>query len=460
MSHINSVLKKKGYIVKKNELTSSQIYKIKKQLKVRPFVNPQFAMQAKSFPVYLENTNKFYLPRYWGIKEFGEPMKDKLTLGEEIDVSFVKELRDYQKPIVNAMMVAAKEKGGGLICVGCGLGKTVISINILSQLKRKTLVIVHKEFLMNQWKDRINEFLDGARIGKIQGKTIDIHNKDIVIGMLQSISMKDYLPTVFESFGTVIFDECHHLGAEVFSKALPKVASKYMIGLSATPKRSDGLTKVFEWYIGDIVYSSDKNQSKKDDVNVRLIKYKNHSKDYGKEVLNYKGMVNIPRMITNICSFEERSIFIIKIIKELVLEDRKILLLSDRRAQLNYFKEYLDSNDICSSGFYVGGMKQKELKNSEEAQILLATYSMASEGFDVPSLNTLILASPKSSIEQSIGRILRQRPETRKKIPLVIDIVDNFSVFSRQGDKRRRYYKRNKYDISFETSNDDTETTH
>ena len=105
---------------------------------------------------------------------------------------------------------------------------------------------------MDQWKERIEFFLPDAK-GKIQGDVVKIDDKDIVIGMLQSISMKDYPDEVFNSFGFVIYDECHHLGAEVFSRSLIK-GCKYTLGLSATPKRADGLTKVFECFLGDTVF--------------------------------------------------------------------------------------------------------------------------------------------------------------------------------------------------------------
>ena len=109
---------------------------------------------------------------------------------------------------------------------------------------------------MTQWYDRIEEFLPDAKIGKIQQDTIDIDNKDIVLAMVQSVSVKDYPKEVFQQFGLAVFDECHHLGAEVFFKSMRKVASKYMLGLSATPKRKDGLQWVFESFIGPIVYQT------------------------------------------------------------------------------------------------------------------------------------------------------------------------------------------------------------
>ena len=135
---------------------------------------------------------------------------------------------------------------------------------------------------MTQWKDRILEFLPNAKIGKIQQNTIDIEDKDIVLSMVQSLSMKEYPEDTFKSFGLAIFDECHHLGAEVFHKSMTKVASKYMLGLSATPKEKDGLSKVFEWYIGPIVYL----QKNEDYAEVQLIDCNFNDTKYNKEELN------------------------------------------------------------------------------------------------------------------------------------------------------------------------------
>ena len=99
------------------------------------------------------------------------------------------------------------------------------------------MVVVHKEFLLNQWKERIREFLPNAKIGRLQSNIIHIEGYDIVIGMLQSISMIEYSEHIFDKFGLVIYDECHRLGAETFSKALLKTGCKYTLGLSATSKR-------------------------------------------------------------------------------------------------------------------------------------------------------------------------------------------------------------------------------
>ena len=130
-------------------------------------------------------------------------------------------------------------------------------------------------------------------------------------------------------------------------------------------------------------------------------------------------------------------------------EGRKILVLSDRRDHLKQIKELLDKQEKYTSGFYLGGMKAKDLEKTEGKDVILGTFTMASEGFDCRyPLNTIFLTSPKSNIEQAVGRILRQEASKRTHIPLIIDILDNFSLFSKQGVKREKFYKKNKYNIT------------
>ena len=132
--------------------------------------------------------------------------------------------------------------------------------------------------------------------------------------------------------------------------------------------------------------------------------------------------------------------------------------------QLKDIERYIIDCNIAASGssggygFYVGGMKQTDLAISAEKQIILATYQLASEGFNVPSLNTVIFASPISDIQQSIGRILREVPEKRKYTPLCIDILDDFSIFKRKGAARQKFYNSNKYKVSFYIDNEKIES--
>lgn len=112
------------------------------------------------------------------------------------------------------------------------------------------MIIVHKEFLAEQWRERIQQFCPGSTIGLVQGDTINIEC-DFVIAMLQSLSMREYSFKHFESIGVVFADEAHHVCAKVFSQALFKFCPRYCFALSATPDRKDGLTKVLHWFFGE-----------------------------------------------------------------------------------------------------------------------------------------------------------------------------------------------------------------
>ena len=440
------ILSRDGFKIKKKDIDLKIIKKIREDLTVKPFVYNDYnnTSNEKRFTLYLESPKKLYLPRFYGIDLLGDNYINKIDEGDDIDLKFNGSLRKEQLPITDLYTNSAKKNGGGIISLKCGGGKTVLALYIISLLKKKTIVVVHKDFLMTQWRERIEQFLPDAKIGKIQQNTVDIEGKDIVLAMVQSLSMKEYPDDTFNSFGFAVFDECHHLGAEGFSKAMPKVASKYMLGLSATPNRKDGLRKVFEWYIGPMVYiSKDKEDGY---VEVNILSYISDNLNYCKEEKTVRGDPCIPRMINNICDFEDRNLFIYNKIKEFYNMGRKILILTDRR---NHILNLLNKiqKELCNVGLYVGGMKPEELKESQNRDIILGTFSMASEGMDVPKLNTVILASPKSDVEQSVGRIFREKAENRKFHPLIIDIQDNFSLFQKQSDKRLKLYKKNKYDI-------------
>ena len=321
---------------------------------------------------------------------------------------------------------------------------TVMALNILAQLKKKTLIIVHKDFLLRQWKERIEQFLPGARVGKIQGTIIDIENKDIVIGMLQSLSMKDYPPTVFESFGFTIVDECHHLAAEVFSNALFKIVTKYMLGLSATMKRKDGLTRVFKMFIGKVVVK--KERPLQDNVTIKAIRYENNDEDFTKVLLNFKGQTHYALMIKKLCEYNRRSEFIIKILKDIVdLEDttQQIMVIGHNKSLLKYLHDSIEHHKIAPVGYYVGGMKEKDLKESEGMKIIIATYAMAEEALDIKTLSTLVMATPKVDVRQAVGRILRNQDGEK----VVIDIIDQHDIFLRHWNKRRIWYNKQKFKI-------------
>jgi len=448
-------LSNRGYgIPKKNN--DDLIEKIKKELTVSP-KNSFDYNTSKEYPIYLESDNKLYIPKCYGLEKFGVPKVNKVNKGDTCDrLVFNGKLRDIQLEPVNNFIRAAEDpsKQGGIISVPCGFGKTIMAIYIACYFKKKTMFVAHKDFLNQQFISTLKLFVPEATVGIIKQKKVDIRNKDIVIASLQSLALREYDQEIFNQFGLVIFDECHHVSSEVFSRALQKMNIPITLGLSATLNRKDGLRKVFEWYLGKSVY---KNKNKDSiDMIIQMHKYYETNSAYSEVKQMFNGKFNTPGMVNNICSYKPRTLYIIEIIKSILSKEpaRKILILSERRNQLKDFEELIVKDNIADVGYYVGGMSMKDLDLSSEKQIILATYQMSSEGLNIPTLNTVIFASPISDIQQSIGRILREKKEDRKYIPLCIDIWDEFSVFKNKGYKRLNYYKDNNYDIDYYIDNE------
>ena len=441
---LNTYLGNKGYTLLKSELSINHQIALKERLMVKPFVPGSPVQNQKTYPVYRESNNKIYIPRYFGEELFGPAKTIKITEGDNINLEFTGVLRDYQIPIAKTYLDHVKNGGGGLLEMYCGAGKTDTTIALVGYIKKKTLIIVHKEFLMTQWIERILKYYPTAKIGKIQGQIIDIDGKDIVIAMLQSLSMKDYPSTLFDSFGFTIIDEVHHISSEVFSCALFKLVTKYMLGLSATMNRKDGTTNVFKMFLGEVVY---KLERKKDDaVVVRGITYQSNDDEYNKLELDFRGQTASSKMLSKICTYNRRSEFIIKVLKDMIAENPKqqIMMIASYKNILAYMFEAINHHNICSVGYYVGGMKDTALKESESKQVVLATFSMASEGLDIKSLTTLFMITPMTNIEQSVGRILRQKHEFD---PVVVDIIDTHDNFQRQWLKRKNFFKKQNYKI-------------
>ena len=443
-------LGQKGYTIFKHNLEIKEQELIRKELTVSPYVPKNSLQKPISFPIYRESPKKFYVPRYYGIETYGEPEKILMSDGTDIDIKFNGKLRDFQNPIVNTYLKSAREKGGGLLEIHTGAGKTVMGLNIISQLKKKTLIVVHKEFLLRQWMERIEQFLPTAKVGIIQGEKIDIDDKDIVIGMLQSLSMKDYPISIFKDFGLSIYDESHHIGAEVFSRVLFKVVTKYTLGLSATMKRKDGLTKVIKMFVGDVVYKKERKDC--DYVKVRGINYVVDDDEFNETLLNWKGQCHYTKMIKKICEYTRRSEFIVKIVQNLIKNDKhdnlQIMILAHNKSLIKYLFESISNKYICTVGYYVGGMKEKDLKISEGKKVIIATYAMAEEGLDIKSLTTLIMATPRVDVRQSVGRILRKKHDNAE----VYDIIDSHALFQRHWKKRLTFYRKSKFKIFLTTS--------
>ena len=497
LADVSRVLTHKGYAVRKDSLTPQQTEKIRKELTVAPKAATRFAPPPDSFTIFSESPSRFYLPRVWARGEFGDPQESILVDGDPIreDLKFVGTPYEYQKEIIEQFVQVG---GNGLICVPCGRGKTFMAISIAARIGRKFMVVVDKEFLLQQWSGELQALMPGIRIGIIQEnkKQIDVvETKPVVftipelkeklralglkvggtkdellarlreaeglpcrapvlkydccIAMIQTLVQRDFAESDFRSFGLSIFDECHHLGAAHFSRALGKVQTKYMLGLSATPVRDDGLTKVFEWFIGKPVYW-EKVREADPDVIVRKVAFDSDDPVYSNEPRDFRGEVALATLLTQILEYEPRNEKIDEIMAELVAcADRRILVLSDRKTHLERIEKGLPKGTTVS--YYIGGMKEEVRESgAKTAQVLLGTYAMASEAMNIKTLNTMLMASPRRKIEQSTGRILRVQKADRKVQPLIVDVVDSHGIYQGQWLKRRVYYKKCAYKMETE----------
>jgi len=461
MSVPNKTLNYGGYYLRKDEIPNHIINRTKRELTAKPFSNPILqGIHAPTieFPIYREGETLLQIPRFYGIEKFGKPSITGFQnrTKYEVKVKVNAKILPHQKFSIEKTIEMFNNVGGGILSIPCGYGKTVIGIILaMKYLKVKTLVIVHKEFLKLQWIQRFEEFTN-ARIGIIQGTTVDINDKDVVIGMLQSISMKKYPKDTFKSFGLTIIDECHRIAAQTFSKALPKIATKYMLGLTATPRRKDRLEFVFKYHIGNVFHIEKRKDM--NNVYVKTIFMKSRELREYKTLYRHigsKDVVDTVRMNTQICGSETRTRYIAYILRRLYNnEHRKILVLSSQIKLLTRLNELLlpdlEKNGM-TAGLYIGkqpDMSKKYyyqmLKDTECKDIVLATISYAAEALDIKDLDTLVLCSSISDVEQASGRILRKFHTIN---PVIIDIVDDCGNYRRHFSERKKYYKDESYKL-------------
>ena len=435
-----------GLLLNKNNLKDDEIKTVKKDLTVcaKSFLK---TFKPIPFKIYKESKNYIFVPRFYN--KFGFP-KNVLCEGDKMSsISFCGNLLEKQKLPYEKLITSLTECGGGILSLPCGFGKTILSIAVALSIGRKCGIVVNKEDLGDQWEKAILKFTNNmARIGRIQQDVFDIKDKDFVICIVHTLARREINKDEMKTFGIFIIDECHHLASEMFSQALPKINCKYVVGLSATLVRKDGLTPVLHYFLGPLCYS-EKRQGNSN-LQVVQIKLKSNSPEY--QVLYLcNGNKNTTGMISKLTTSKNRNKLIIDIIISLMKEQRKIILLSGIRAHLDELYSLLEIHSKgITFGYYRGNdgsnkkSHKKMLEESSKADVLLATHHIASEGLDIPELNTLIFATPMCEVEQSVGRIQRKEHKVTLKI---IDIVDDFGNFVKQSYNRMKLYNKEKYTV-------------
>ena len=399
------------------------------------FENPQIKLLL-SLRKPLYNTPK-YLKGYEESSEFLKlPRGLKEKLFEYLNYNLVKykiiDNRVFEKIETKRILFtlraeqedAIKEilKYDSSICVAPpGFGKTLIGAKIFEQRAVKTLIIVNKNMLLDQWISRFVDYFgykksDIGFLGKSQNRL----NGNIDIATMQSLNN---IPELVENYTQVIVDECHHIPALTFEQIVKNFKGKYILGLSATPNRKDELDPILYQQLGNISYEYKKPKTHTN----RLLVIKT---EFTSSADNYAAIIN--ELVSN----EDRNRQIVKTIKENI--DRKILLLSDRIEHLNLLENILKEENIDFVSVHGSQNKKEQVENMQKVKtssLILATSSFFGEGIDFPHLNTIIFATPISfygRLIQYLGRIGRGNQEC-----LAIDFLDSKNAMLNSTYKKR-----------------------
>jgi superfamily II DNA or RNA helicase len=397
---------------------------------------------------YIEDDNYLLIPRYFPLEDYCDlKITDKLPPGKDINISTKIELRDnLQKSVVDFI----NSNNKGIIQAPPGSGKTVMSIKTICDKKKKTLILVHRDSLVEQWIERFLQFTDiqKSSISRLKSSTVEDNFKsDIVVTTNQtfvSLLNKDrirLLKLINESdFGVLIADEIHTtVGAPTFSLCSIHIPCKETYGLSATPYRNDGTSDIINYHLGDIFVPNEEASVMKANVTVIMFSFK-ILKDR-KRYLFWGGSFQRARYLNMLRKSKPLEILSKNLLEKFIKDDRKIIFVSER---INFINQLYDSILSDDKSKFISNTGNEAL----EKQVTFATPGKIRDGVDAASKDCLILTSPISNIEQMTGRILRIKEG--KATPIVVDMVDiDVRHISRTLFSRLDYYKNKKWNINF-----------
>lgn len=394
------------------------------------------------------------------------PIEDKRSLGfplSETKRFFVP--RKGQEDAIRAGIRYLSEKTSGVLVGKCGTGKTICGAEISLRLGRSTCVVVHKDFLANQWVEAFRMLAPDLKIGFFQRDQCDFGGEyDVVIATIQTITNKkrEYPEDIYKSFGLVIFDELHRYGADVWGEVISKFHSKYRLGLTATFRRWDGMMDAISHHVGEVFHTIQSEEvvprtyllELNTRINERAYRFETNEETHGSRISKKER----GKLISLIAKDEPRSNRICRHILDALAKGRRVFVLSDRLLQLEYMENFCVAQgfDEDNVGFFIGQKSKKRAKENLDIaatkQLVLSTYQMAKEGLDIPELDTLFLATPVSDIEQGAGRILRPLKDgalcSVEKDPVIVDPIDKYIVpCFYWGRAREDFYRRSGYKV-------------
>lgn len=363
-------------------------------------------------------------------------------------------LYEYQEKAV----LAALEARNGVIVMPCGAGKTQTALELISRIGGKTLWLTHTSDLLNQSLNRAKSVLGvgGLSYGTITGGKVNI-GAGITFATVQTMS-RLHLAAYQDVWDVVIVDECHKaIGGPTkvmqFYKVLSNLSCRYKFGLTATPKRADGLQGAMFALIGDIIYEVSREAVKDTTCPVTLMPIETQYTPNFDVVLAGDGTLNYASLTTDLIENKERFDLVANVI-DLNYQKGAMLVLANRVDYISRLQKEFKGRSVCLSTMGVS-KKAKEMRkevlrklNDGEIDCVFATYQLAKEGLDVPNLRYVVFATPEkdsTTIEQSVGRVGRKAEG--KSYGTVIDFIDDFAMYKGWAKKRKSVYK--KLDVIF-----------
>jgi superfamily II DNA or RNA helicase len=436
-------------------------------IRLAAFQNPEFyKKQAMRFSVWDEPRvigcaenypNHIALPRgcldaaleLLSGNAIGAELIDERHAGEAIDVTFAGTLRLDQESAVAAML----HHDAGVLCAPTAFGKTVTAAAMIARRGVNTLVLVHRTELLKQWQERLQSFLDASKgiVGTIGGGKAKPTGK-IDIAVMQSLSRQGEINPLVESYGHIIVDECHHVGAASFDAILKRAKAKYVLGLTATPIRRDGQQPIIFMQCGPTRYTAAKPAGAPHDLTVTPVTL--HTR------IDLPQETGIQDVFRHLACDPDRTTAIATEIENAYRQGRKVLVLTERTQHLESIATAL-TGKVDKLKVLHGRITRKsraaliaelEALPPDAPRVLLATGKLVGEGFDHPPLDTLVLAMPvswKGTLQQYAGRLHREHAS--KTDVRIIDFVDTgHPALLRMWDKRQRGYRAMGYQISSE----------
>ncbi len=374
---------------------------------------------------YIETEKYLHIPRYFPIHDFVKCKVENIqNIGEDISIeSNIIPRNDLQKNAITYML----ENECGLIELQPGVGKTVISIKVISDLKKKTIIFTHRDSLVHQWKNRLLEFtnLNEDDISVLTSKSFkkDLE-KPIIISTVQTFlslikrKYEEFVISLYKAnIGISISDEVHtSVGAPTFSECSLYIPSLRNYGLSATPYRSDGNSDIINFHLGETFSENDSSGTMKCKIYFILFKC-GVDLPNKKRYFYFAGTFQKSRYLNGIAKSKILIDLCTQILKRTYSDNRNIILVSER---IKFLDEMMKIEDILEEdkGKFIAGSKNEILKK----KIVFSTPGKIRDGVDIPEKDCLIMTSPISNISQIAGRVTRIYKD--KKMPIIFDMVD------------------------------------